>query len=127
MYRYSSGENMFIMVDGRDVQVPRFRKSESVHALCLVHKVDGIAILDHSAKADFKLEYQGNVSDGISECAVAFADLLGVKAFHTQNYTFESEGVVHTAFIESHLGECKMVRIDDAAKPLSALYLGSLE
>ena len=93
MYRYSEGENSYILIDGRDVEIPRFRKSGTVHSLCLFHNVNGIGILDKSDKADFSLEFYGSdgmphampadaiagASDtvtGAAVCAVAFAVVL---------------------------------------------------
>lgn len=118
MYKYSSGNEHLILVDGRDVEIPRFRKAQEIHTLCLINGVQHLAILDRSEVADFRLECYD--ADGRSAgleassalCAVAFADLVGVKAFHTQDYSFEYDGRLHSAFIESHLGEAKEVVID---------------
>ena len=129
MYRYSEGEKSFIMIDGRDVEIPRFRKSETVHSLCLIHDVDGIAILDKSCKADFSLEFFG--ADVVPACfredAVAFADLVGIKAFHSKEYTFEFSGAVHNAIISSHLGECKEITLSESGYHASAICEGELE
>lgn len=120
------------MIDGRDVDIPRFRKSADVHSLCLIHQVDGLVILDHSSVADFKMEIHcgnGGAESCIAEssaCAVAYADLLGVKPFHSQEYSFELDGMVHNAFISSHLGECKEVGIDGDA-PVPVLCLGMMD
>lgn len=132
IYEYSTPDHGFVIIDGRDVSVPRFRKEREAHSLCLVHQVDGLVIVDHSAAADFSLELHcGNCSpDSVAEdagaCAVAFADLLGVKPFHTKEYTFEMNGDVHSAFIGSHLGECKEVGVDGGS-PVHTLCLGPLE
>lgn len=124
MYRYSTIRSeasllTFVAVDGRDVTIPRFRNRKTVHALCLMNGLDGLIVLDKSETADFKLEFygkDGNASvPGISSAcvSVAFADLLGVKPFHSKDYSFETnDGAIHTARIDSHLGECKMVAID---------------
>ena len=118
MYRYSGAGNSFIVIDGRNVDVSRFRKRDTVHSLCLFNGTDGLMILDSSEKADFSMEYYN--SDGSSgmmcgnggRCIVAFADLLGVKPFHTQDYVFEAPDGIHRAMILSHLGECKVVRLE---------------
>ena len=114
------------MVDGRGAEVPRFCREDSSHALCLVHDVDMIAVLKESERADFVLECHGfrsvdaasNALDSASSIlpyaarsAVAFADLLGVKPFHSTDYTFEYDGLLLHATIESHLGECKVVAL----------------
>jgi len=131
MYRYSEDELSFIMIDGRDVEIPRFRKRNDAHAMCLLHGTDGIVILDKSEKADFLIEFVGadgvaaDAPDGARRCAVAFADLVGVKPFHTKEYSFEASGSTHDALILSHLGECKVVKIGDCEG--SALCEGELE
>lgn len=133
MYRYSEGESSFIMIDGRDVEIPRFRTPNAVHALCLINDAAGIVIMDYPADsdaADFRMEFYGadgtqhglepHDTEGSLEgmvrsaamCAVAFADLLGIKPFHSKEYRFEAADGIHDAFIDSHLGECKMVRLD---------------
>ena len=125
MYRYSEDGKSFIMVDGRDVDVPRFRSPRGVHELCLVHSVDGIGVLDRSESADYALTFLG--SDGRSGsgrtlsgallCSVAFADLVGVKAFHSTDYSVEGPDGVIAARILSHLGECKVVSICGQSLP----------
>lgn len=133
MYRYSESDHEFIMVDGRHVDIPRFRKRSDVHALCMLHEVEGIAILDEAEGADYSLEY--HAADGsrtmppleVQRCSVAFADLLGIKPFHTQNYTFAADDGAHDAMIMSHLGECKVVKLDRAAKAGSTLCEGEVE
>ena len=81
-----------------------------------MHGFDALLILDlPSEKADFSLEVRDSsgrevpVSDSAAACAVAFADLLGVKPFHSTDYTFENSGTVHSAGILSHLGENKLI------------------
>ncbi len=183
MYRYSEEGRSFLLVDGRDVEVPRFRKARSVHELCLVHGVDGIGVLDKSDICDFRFCFidalghsfqepvrtdsaafaalpaglvpessfadaaspaglvpersfadaaspaglvpgssfadaaspagfaPGSLLAGAALCAVAFADLVGVKPFHTTEYTLEIAGEAYSASILSHLGECKVVSL----------------
>lgn len=130
------------MVDGRNVELPRFRKAQDIHTLCLLHDVDGIAIINEASSrtsgafpgnglydvsgictngaqtdgaigngcdkgvngipengtimaADFRLEIYDRSGKAVwnpaaARCSVAFADLLGVKPFHTQDYAFET-------------------------------------
>lgn len=152
MYRYSEEGRPFLLVDGRDVEVPRFRKARSVHELCLVHGADGIGVLDKSDVADFRFGFidasgRGTPASGLGSqvssqaeaspanprfvanaratdgtlsassiagaaiCAVAFADLVGVKPFHSTEYTLEIAGEIYSASILSHLGECKVVSL----------------
>ena len=119
MYRYVEDGKSFILVDGRDVDVPRLRSPRSVHDLCLVHGVDGIGVLDRSDRADFRAGFldadgrplQGRILDGAVMCSVAFADLVGVKPFHSTEYTVEEGGRLLPARILSHLGECKVVEL----------------
>jgi len=128
---YQVLDRHFILVDGRVLDVTRFRKRELVHALCLANGAEGLAIVENSDAADFGVTAFGR--DGLSVPAtpallastVAFADVLGVKPFHTRDYTVENSGSVHTALISSHLGETKQVSIDGSA-PIEVLNLGDL-
>lgn len=121
IYRYNAGDESYLAIDGRDVTIPRFRDRRTVHALCLMNALDGVIIIDKSAEADFRLEFygkDGNPADAPLPCtcvSVAFADLLGVKPFHSKDYTLQTaDGTIHRAVIDSHLGELKMVRYDGA-------------
>lgn len=140
MYRYSEGEKSFILVDGRDAEIPRFRRSGTVHSICLIHAADAIVILDKCARADFSLEIY--CSDGSAQsaggspasldgsaaaCAVAFADLVGIKPFHSTDYTFRWAGTVFNAKITSHLGECKEVILSEPLFKGAAVCEGPLE
>ena len=117
MYRYSGAGNSFILIDGRNVDVSRYRRRDAVHNLCLLHGTDGLMILSASQEADFKMEYfnpdgsGGMMCGNGGRCIVAFADLLGVKPFHTRDYAFEAPDGIHKASILSHLGECKVIRL----------------
>lgn len=116
-FKYSGAGNTFVVLDGRRTDVSRFRRRELVHALCSQYGTDGMMILEDSEIADFRMEYFN--SDGSSgmmcgnggRCIVAFADVVGVKAFHTREYVFEAADGIHRAEILSHLGECKVVRL----------------
>ena len=118
-YRYSGAGNSFVVIDGRNCATDRFRKKEIVHALCMQNDTDGLMILENSDVADFKMLYfnrdgsGGMMCGNGGRCIVAFADLLGVKPFHTADYAFEApDGVIHRATILSHLGEMKTVRLE---------------
>lgn len=128
MYKYSCEGFSFIMVDGRDADIPRFRKRRDVHALCLLNDADGLAIIDKTEKqADYALELydaagaqceapDSPLAVAAGRCSVAYADLLGVKAFHSVSYRFLAPGGVPVdAGILSHLGECKIVRLGGAS------------
>lgn len=136
MYRYSEAEESFIMIDGRDVDIPRFRTRKDIHALCLMNDACGIVIMNHPTEkeeSDFRMEFYG--ADGVpggmnrsaARCAVAFADLLGIKPFHSKEYRFEAADGLHEAFIDSHLGECKMVRLDSDPDAEATLCEGEFE
>lgn len=132
IYKYSEDQRQFLMVDGRNVEVPRFRKKADIHSLCLLHQTDAIAIIDEaSASADYKLECYSAAGEpifdeAVARCSVAFADLLGVKPFHTQDYTLECMGTSHSAHISVHLGESKSISLDGG--PIhSTLCLGELD
>lgn len=136
MYRYSESDTDFIMIDGRNVEIPRFRRRDDVHTLCLLHGAVGLAILTDpadSASADYCLEFFGldgvkaQPTKSVQMCSVAFADLLGIKPFHTQRYAFMDDAGIHNASIMSHLGECKAVKVDKSSRAGSTLCLGELE
>jgi len=116
-YKYSGAGNTFVVIDGRKTDVSRFRRKSVVHALCLQYETDGLMILDDSDTADFKMEYfNSDGSGGMmcgngGRCIVAFADVVGVKAFHSKEYVFEAADGFHHAEILSHLGEQKIVRL----------------
>lgn len=132
---YSVSGLDFILVDGRVLDVTRFRKRDVVHALCLAHGADALAVIENPSApaADFGVSAFGRdglpvpASAELLACSVAFADVLGVKAFHTQDYSVEDlhSASVHAALISSHLGETKQVSID-GSDPVEALNLGDL-
>ncbi len=118
MYRYSEDGRSYILIDGRNDEIPRFRKQEFVHSLCVMCGDDGVVIVDRSDNADYRMEFvprdreaAGAGLDGACLCSVAFADLLGIKPFHSRTYRLECAGTVIDAEILSHLGECKEVRL----------------
>ena len=107
-----------MLIDGRTIDASRFKRRDVVHALCLEHGTDGLMVLENSEKADFRMEYfNSDGSGGMmcgngGRCIVAFADVVGVKAFHSKEYVFEAPDGIHRAEILSHLGECKIVRLE---------------
>ena len=116
-YRYSGAGNSFVTIDGRTSDASRFKRREVVHALCLQYGTDGLMVLENSKDADFRMDYfNSDGSGGMmcgngGRCIVAFADLLGVKPFHSRDYVFEAADGLHHAQILSHLGESKTVRL----------------
>lgn len=118
IYRYSGKQESFLAVDGRDVEVPRFRERRTVHALCLINEVDAILVVDKAEAADFRVDCYGRdglpcrLSADAARCSVAFADLLGVKPFHSQDFKYETPDGTFDAAILSQLGECKTVSVD---------------
>lgn len=118
-YKYSGAGNTFTIIDGRELNPERFKRPQMVHSLCLQYETDGLMILENplGTEADFRMSYFN--SDGSSgmmcgnggRCIVAFADLVGVKPFHTADYLFEAPDGLHRAQILSHLGECKIVKL----------------
>lgn len=93
-----------------------------------------IAVLKESICADFALECHGFGSGEVSSesleailscaarCAVAFADLLGVKPFHSTDYTLECHDAVLRATIECHLGECKVVSLQNSTSVTTSAF-----
>lgn len=117
-YKYSGAGNTFVVIDGRTIDASRFKKKDVVHALCMEHGTDGLMVLENSDKADFRMSYfnpdgtGGMMCGNGGRCIVAFADVVGVKPFHSKEYTFEAADGIHHAEILSHLGECKQVRLE---------------
>ena len=137
MYRYTdSAENPsdslpYILIDGMNSDVSRFTRKRVCHDLCVMSGAAGIAVLKKSDGCDFDLLFYCSDalpsshdsslspgSDGLREapfgvaiCAVAFADLLGIKAFHSRDWTFRWGETVFGACIDSQSGDCKSVRI----------------
>ena len=117
-YKYSGAGNTFTIIDGRRLDVRRFKNPRVIHALCLQYETDGLMILEDPLQGtDFRMTYFN--SDGTGgmmcgnggRCIVAFADLVGVKPFHSTDYVFEAPDGIHKAKILSHLGECKIVSL----------------
>lgn len=119
-YKYSGAGNSFVVIDGRTIDASRFKREDMVRALCMEHGTDGLMILENSDKADFRMDYfnpdgtGGMMCGNGGRCIVAFADVVGVKAFHSRDYVFEAPDGIHHAEILSHLGECKIVRLEMA-------------
>lgn len=117
-YKYSGAGNTFVVIDGRTIDASRFKRKEVVHALCMEHGTDGLMVLENSDKADFRMSFfnpdgsGGMMCGNGGRCIVAFADVVGVKPFHTKEYAFEAADGIHHAEILSHLGECKQVRLE---------------
>lgn len=141
MIEYSVSGHKLLALDARNSNAQRFRNSRFVHSLCVMHGLDAVLILSNPSLtgADFSAEAYGSggsalrLSEGGEEalcCSlalVAFADLLGVKPFHSADYSFEAEGIALRAQIHSQMGECKRVSIYREEKTLGtgeALCLG---
>ena len=132
IYSYSEGENKFLMVDGRQNDVSRFCNRKTVRSMCLIHSLTGITVIKPSIEADFRIEYldaDGGISGKESAllCAVAYADLLGIKPFHSTEYRVEVDGLLIDAEILSHLGECKVVHTLQNNITGSAICEGEIE
>lgn len=117
-YKYSGAGNTFTVIDGRKLDISRFKKPSVVHALCLEYETDGLMILeDPLLGTDFRMSYfncdgtGGMMCGNGGRCIVSFADLVGVKPFHSTDYVFEAPDGIHKAQILSHLGELKIVRL----------------
>lgn len=128
IYRYSGAGNNFIIVDGRNVEVPRFRRREVIRMLCSMNGTDGLMILSSPVvpDTDFRMEFFnpdgscGMMCGNGGRCIVAFADLLGVKPSHRSTdeadcgypeYVFSAADGLHCGKILSHMGEFKLVRL----------------
>jgi len=128
---YQAQDQNFILVDGCGLDLSRFKKRNVARSLCVANDADSLVVIENSSHADFGVSVFGR--DGIEICAspeilasaVAFADVIGIKVFHTQNYTVENRTDVHSALICSHLGETKQICVD-GSEPIEVLNLGDL-
>jgi len=118
-------------MDARNFNPERFRKPSMVRMLCSVHEALALVLVENSVKADFHCSIlsSGELSSVRREdalrCAVAFADLAGVKEFHTRNWNMELEdGSILPLEILAQMGEEKMVRLPQGDAPV--LCLGEL-
>lgn len=123
MHLYSYQDRTFLLIDGRSSNVRRFGMASVVHALCVMHSLDAVLILRKNGcpEADFSSEayladgspapLNSESAAGLAVCLVAYADLLGVKPFHSLDYAIEADGEMLRALIHSQLGECKRVSI----------------
>ena len=86
IYHFSGAGNDFVVIDGREGDVPAFREVPRIEALCKQYKTDGLMILGSGdARVDFTMEfYNPDGSGGMmcgngGRCIVAFADYLGIR------------------------------------------------
>ena len=104
LYKMSGAGNDFVVLDGRGVDVSKFRRPERIAELCREYRTDGLMILDNG-DADFRMEfYNPDGSGGMmcgngGRCIVAFADWLGITPSAPDHYTFLAPDGLHSAEI----------------------------
>jgi diaminopimelate epimerase len=116
LYKFSGAGNDFVLVDGREGDVERFREKETIGELCRRFSTDGLMILGNAAPAgepgnaktvpetDFSMEFfnpdgtGGMMCGNGGRCIVAFADMLGIKP-SGDCYVFMAGDGLHTAKI----------------------------
>lgn len=115
IYKFSGAGNDFVLVDGRDGGVERFREAETIGELCRKYATDGLMILGNGMPAgenvaetatDFSMAFfnpdgtGGMMCGNGGRCIVAFADMLGIKPAG-DGYVFMAGDGIHTAKILS--------------------------
>ena len=107
LYKFSGAGNDFVLVDGREGGVERFRETETIGELCRRFATDGLMILgEGSAETDFSMEFfnpdgtGGMMCGNGGRCIVAFASMLGIKPAG-DCYVFMAGDGIHTAKILS--------------------------
>lgn len=137
IFRYCSENHAFILIDGRNISTERFRKPSTAKMLCAVNETEAIVILESDPGCDFRMSVAGgedsagvaDAGDHARACAVAFADLLGLKprggaftygtAAPSKTFTFIDAGPgagdatrLFSAEVLTHFGESKIISLN---------------
>lgn len=142
IFRYCSENHAFILIDGRNISTERFRKPSTAKMLCAVNETEAIVILESDPSCDFRMSVAGgedsagvadagvaDAGDRARACAVAFADLLGLKprggaftygtAAPSKTFTFIDAGPgagdaarLFSAEVLTHFGESKIISLN---------------
>lgn len=152
IFRYCSENHAFILIDGRNISTERFRKLSTAKMLCAVNETEAIVILESDPGCDFRMSVAGgedsarvadaevadagvadagvaDAGDHARACAVAFADLLGLKprggaftygtAAPSKTFTFIDAGPgagdaarLFSAEVLTHFGESKIISLN---------------
>lgn len=141
IFRYCCETHAFILIDGRNISTERFRKPSTARMLCAVNEAEAIIILDNDPGCDFRMSVIGrdgdtgmaggrmaDAGDSARACAVAFADLLGLKprgaaftygtAAPSKTFTFIDAGPqpgasrLLPAEVLTHFGESKIISLN---------------
>ena len=152
IFRYCSENHAFILIDGRNISTERFRKPSTAKMLCAVNETEAIVILESDPGCDFRMSVAGgedsagvadagvadaevadagvtDAEDRARACAVAFADLLGLKprsgaftygtAAPSKTFTFIDAGPgagdaarLFSAEVLTHFGESKIISLN---------------
>lgn len=108
LYKWSGAGNVFVVVDGRGIDVAAFRTAAVIRRLCSEHSTDGLMILKESSEHDFSMEFYnpdgtgGMMCGNGGRCIAAFAHSLGLAEEHC---VFDAPDGIHTADILSHDSE----------------------
>lgn len=139
IFRYNCCGRTFILIDGRNISTGRFRKPATARMLCAVNEAEAIVIIESAQAADFLMSVVGAEEEktdcAAMACAVAFADLLGLKprggaftfgtADPSKTFAFTCCGKTYGAEVLTHFGESKMISLDGGV-PLETICEGEL-
>ena len=126
LYKYSGAGNDFLVLDGRDEDVSKYREAALIQRLCSRSEgyrdaegtlgADGLMILSSSRDYDFRMEFFnpdgscGMMCGNGGRCIVAFADYLGLSGGE-KGFVFEAPDGLHEAQILSRRGSECTVRL----------------
>ena len=137
LYKFSGAGNDFVIIDGRNKDVSRFRAADVIGALCREYRTDGLMILDEGPSgADFSMEFfnpdgsGGMMCGNGGRCIVAFADMMGIRPSEGISYRFIAPDGLHIATIlEKNPGKwtvrLKMIDVNGVSQMMGGWFLNT--
>ena len=137
LYHFSGAGNDFIVLDGREKDVSRFREVPVIRETCGRYGTDGLMILGNHPGYAFSMEFfnpdgsGGMMCGNGGRCITAFADLMGIAPGKDGTYLFLAPDGPHTARILSRDGEgkwtvrLKMIDVGDVTPVKDGFFLNT--